>query len=93
MTKTSWTPCHECGWINNEHKPDCSRHKDAPRTMLGIKAIQDTLPQWWNDSSYPDEFNNAPAGRREAARCNHRRGPARNADCSSRLGQIAHVAV
>lgn len=38
--------------------------QEAPKVTLGIKAIQESLPHWWNDSTYPDEFNNEPAPHR-----------------------------
>lgn len=52
----------------NEFIDDVSKKQraelDASQVMLGIKAVQDSLPRWWNDSTYPDEFNNAPAPHR-----------------------------
>ena len=33
---------------------------NAPQIMLGLKEVQDRLPQYWTDQSYPDSFNGAP---------------------------------
>lgn len=28
--------------------------------MIGVKDVQDMLPRYWTDQSYPDDFNGAP---------------------------------
>jgi len=41
-----------------------TKELNAPHVMIGVKLIQDSLPKWWNDSTYPDEFNKEPAPHR-----------------------------
>jgi hypothetical protein len=53
----------DCGYINGEHRDDCSI--GAPDdVIIGIKTVQASLPKWWKDSTYPDEFNTQPAPHR-----------------------------
>ena len=33
---------------------------NAPRIMLALKEVQDRLPEYWTDKSYPDSFNQSP---------------------------------
>lgn len=32
----------------------------ALKIMLGLREIQDTMPKFWSDKSYPDNFNYLP---------------------------------
>ena len=33
---------------------------NAPHVMIGVKLVQEKLPAYWTDQSYPDSFNQQP---------------------------------